>query len=185
MEQSFRIKTKNFILRPYTLDDVDNLYEMWSDPEIMKFIPEGLAEREFIAMIMPYIVDSFAKCSFEKFENFGFLVTPNGSDEVIGWCGMIYMFPFPEYIELFVGFKKPYWGCGYAEEIARALIEIGFDKFGIEEITAVVEPEHKASLHILKKIGLKFIKTISGSPERYKYYDGLFLYSIKKDEYFC
>ena len=180
MEPTFRIRTENLLLRPYTTDDVDNLYQMWSDPEIMKFIPEGLAERDFIAMIMPYIVESFTKCTFEKFENFGMLVTLPGYEEVIGWCGMINMFPFPEYIELFVGFKKPFWGKGYAEETARALIEIGFDKFNMDEITAVVEPEHKASIHILEKMGMKLIKTISGSPEKYHYYDGLYLYSVGK-----
>jgi len=180
MSPDFRINTSRLILRPYTLEDVDNLYTLWGDAEVMRLIPEGVAEHSFIEMIMPFIVQSFADCQPEDFQNFGMMVTLPDTGEVVGWCGLIKMFPFPENIELYVGFAKPYWGKGYAEEVAEALMDYGFNVFGFDEITAVVVPEHNASKHILEKMGMEFRYIVTGSPEQWQYYDGLLLYSKKK-----
>lgn len=180
MSPDFRINTDRLVLRPYTMDDIDNLHSFWGDAEVMKLIPEDTAERSFIEMIMPYIIDSFAKCQADDFQNFGLMITKPESNEVIGWCGLIKMFPFPEHIELYLGFGKNHWGNGYAEEVAQSLIKFGFEIFGFDEITAVVVPEHNASKHILEKIGMSFQYIVKGSPEQWKYYDGLLLYSIRK-----
>ena len=33
------LETQNCILRPITLDDVDDLYEYYSKPDVVKFLP--------------------------------------------------------------------------------------------------------------------------------------------------
>lgn len=183
MDNKFIISTTNLELKPYKLTDTYNLYKLWSNPEVMNLIPEGLSNLEHIEYIMPFIVESFNKCSYEQFSNFGLLVYEKDKDEVIGWCGMINMFPFPELIELFVGFHKEYWGKGYAEEVSAALMNEGFNKFNFETIYAVIVPEHKASAHILQKLGFEYDRIIDNAPNPYEYYNSLIQYRCEKKSF--
>lgn len=48
-----------------------------------------------------------------------------------------------------------YWGKGYATEIAKLLIKIGFSEIGLHRLCASCNIENINSEHIMKKIGMK------------------------------
>jgi ribosomal-protein-alanine N-acetyltransferase len=46
------------------------------------------------------------------------------------------------------------WGCGFATEASRALIEFGFRDLGLAKIYAQVLEGNRASCHVLEKLGM-------------------------------
>ena len=40
MDEGFRLETERLLLRPYRLEDLDDLHAMFSDPEHMRWYPE-------------------------------------------------------------------------------------------------------------------------------------------------
>ena len=83
-------------------------------------------------------------------------VTARESAAVIGDGGLIHLaFRGPE-IEVGYRLKSPYWGKGYATEVARSAVAYGFDTLGLERIVAVTHPENVASQRVLEKAGLRF-----------------------------
>lgn len=49
-----------------------------------------------------------------------------------------------------------YWGCGYATEMGRALINYLFENYNIHKITASCNANNHSSESIMKKLGLEF-----------------------------
>jgi RimJ/RimL family protein N-acetyltransferase len=82
-----------------------------------------------------------------------FLITL-ADGELIGGCGVgILNDPDPE-IGYWLG--VPYWGCGYATEAARALIDHAFGTLGCERLTAGARVSNPASRRVLEKCGFQW-----------------------------
>lgn len=81
------------------------------------------------------------------------------TDEPIGMCGLIRR----EHLEApDVGYAilEAFWGCGYAEEAARATVEFGREKLGMGRIVAITTPDNAASGRVLEKIGFSRVGLI-------------------------
>ena len=65
--------------------------------------------------------------------------------------------------ELEIGYAlyQPYWGRGYATEIATACIEYGRRHLGGKTFFALVSPDNEASRHVLEKVGLRYLREFS------------------------
>jgi RimJ/RimL family protein N-acetyltransferase len=142
--------------------DIDISIELWTDPNVVKYICDAETEEEIRAG-MP---DS----------------TRRGCNGCIGiWCvadrvtsekyGSAYLLPLPieedDYdfsrlipdqlpegdIELGYFLKPSAWGKGYATEIARRLLEFAFRESPLEELVASVHHENLASKKVLEKSG--------------------------------
>jgi RimJ/RimL family protein N-acetyltransferase len=76
------------------------------------------------------------------------------SGKFIGWYCLKYC---PPTTDVEVGYRllHAHWGCGYATEGARALVDYGFDDLGVMRIIGVTHPGNKASQHVLMKAGLR------------------------------
>lgn len=46
-----------------------------------------------------------------------------------------------------------HWGCGYATDAVRALINFGFDQLGLHRLSAAIGPENHASIAVVQKLG--------------------------------
>jgi RimJ/RimL family protein N-acetyltransferase len=51
---------------------------------------------------------------------------------------------------------RPQWGRGLATEIARAMIEYGFETLGLGVISASTDTPNAASVRVLEKCGFTF-----------------------------
>ena len=81
---------------------------------------------------------------------------------------------------------KNYWGKGYMTEAAQAIIKFGFEKAGLELISAYCYPYNTKSKRVIEKCGMLYEGNLQKCEMRY---DGVLLdnelYSISKDEYFA
>lgn len=157
------LETDHLILRKLTQDDVDNLVQLDSDPEVMRFINGGIATtREAIANeFLPY-----ATGYYKKSENLGFwAIVERQSQEFVGWIFLRPEIDFkllqqlnlaePDAVELGYRLRQQSWNKGYTTEVAQALIDKSFTDSDINKIIAWALTENKASTKVMQKVGLK------------------------------
>ncbi len=164
-------ETERLVLRESVIADAPDLYEMNSDPEVMKYtgdIPfQSVAETE---NLIRYYKD------YEKYGYGRWTTILKESDEVIGYCGLKYLEDIKE-TDLGYRWKKKHWGKGYATEAGKACLQFGFEQLGLEQIIAQVLADNKASVRVLEKLGMTYWKQLHTEEN-----PGL-LYRIKKENF--
>ncbi|MBW4534106.1 MAG: GNAT family N-acetyltransferase [Pleurocapsa minor HA4230-MV1] len=157
------LETDRLILRKLTQDDLDNLVQLDSDPEVMRFINGGIATtREAIANeFLPYATGYYKKSS-----DLGFwAIVERQNQEFVGWIFLRPEIDFkllqqlnlaePDAVELGYRLRQPSWNKGYTTEVAQALIDKSFTDSDINKISAWALTENKASTKVMQKVGLK------------------------------
>jgi len=56
--------------------------------------------------------------------------------------------------EIYYKLDPAYWGKGYATELAKRLVVLGFDTLGLHKVEAGVATENTKSVKVLEKIGM-------------------------------
>lgn len=145
------IKTPRLKLRPFSLDDAEDLHQILYTPGVLQYYPSSdPPDLDRVQKLVQRQIEHW------KEHDFGWwAVEPLSDHGLIGWSGLQYL---PETDEIEIGYllSKDFWGKGLATESARAGIDYGFDQLGIAEIIGIVHPDHIASQRVLEKIGLKF-----------------------------
>jgi len=152
------LETEHLVLRRFTRDDVDNLVELDSDPEVMRFINGGrpTPREEIENEVLPAFLGHY-----ERFAGQGFWAAEEKpTRRFIGW---FHLRPAqgapPGEVELGYRLRRSAWGKGYATEGSRALIDKGFAELGVRRIVAFTMVVHVASRRVMEKAGLKFVRT--------------------------
>ncbi|HRD69010.1 MAG TPA: GNAT family N-acetyltransferase [Legionella sp.] len=86
------------------------------------------------------------------------LVFEKESGNFVGEAGIFHLLfddTQPE-IEINYHLHKKFWGKGYATELAKALIDWGFQHLLINKIVAASYPKQTASQRVLQKSGFNF-----------------------------
>lgn len=152
------LETERLVLRQFTGDDIDDLFELDSDPEVMHFInggrptPRDEIENDVLPAFLGY---------YERFAGYGFwAAVERSTGRFIGW------FHFrptegspPDEVELGYRLRRSAWGKGYATEGSRALIDKGFSELGVQRVAASTMVVNVASRRVMEKAGLRFVRT--------------------------
>ncbi|HEX8162289.1 MAG TPA: GNAT family N-acetyltransferase [Pyrinomonadaceae bacterium] len=166
------IETERLTLRPLTADDESELLRMRSDEDVVRYL--GGREKqtpEFNRQRLRFYIECYEKYGYAMF------AAVRKSDGVmVGWGGLQPLEETGE-IEVGYGFDKPYWGQGYATEIAAAWLRYGFEEAKLERIIAVAIPENAASRHVMEKLGMRYEKNAT------HYGHDCVFYSIRREEF--
>lgn len=156
---SIYLETDRLTLRRFTEADEDDLVELDSDPEVMRFLTGGepTPREEIRDRILPTLFDCY-----ERSPDFAFWAAQERSTGTfLGW----FHFrpdrhePREGDIELGYRLRKPAWGKGYATEGSRALIRKGFTELGVERVFAETLTVNTGSRRVLEKAGLTRVRT--------------------------
>jgi RimJ/RimL family protein N-acetyltransferase len=152
------LETERLKLRRFTEDDVENLVELDSDPEVMRFINGGrpTAREEIENEVLPAFLDYY-----ERFAGYGFwAAVEKSTSRFVGW---FHFRPAEgatlDEVELGYRLRRSAWGKGYATEGSRALIQKGFAELGVQRVVASTMVVNVASRRVMEKAGLKFVRT--------------------------
>ncbi|MEP6515877.1 GNAT family N-acetyltransferase [Microcoleus vaginatus] len=164
------IETARLYLRQFTPDDLDELYRIYSDPEIMKYLT-GVRTREATEIAIHTMLKHWEE------NNFGMWAVVHKIDrKMIGRCGLCFLDKTPE-VELGYTLDKVYWNQGLATEASLASLNYGFEILKLDRIVAIARPENIASQRVIQKVGMKYEKNA-----RYYETDVLY-YSISRETY--
>lgn len=164
------IETPRLLFRPLTLEDVDDLTALYSDPEVMRFF-EGVRTRH-------QAVEEIEEC-LQWYDRLGFYfwaAVHKADGRFIGRCGLL-----PQVIddrqeyEVAYMLARPYWSQGLGTEAARAIKEYGFANHPFPRLISIIAPDNLASVRVAEKNGMQYMKDIEfeGHPCR--------LYAVERD----
>jgi RimJ/RimL family protein N-acetyltransferase len=153
VEVPFMVETSRLLLRPFVADDLDALSQIFSDPDVMRYVgPRRPCSRDETRVSLESIIDHWSR------NGFGLWAAVFKPDQtMIGFCGLCFLDGTQE-IEVGYRLSRRYWGLGLATEGGLASLRFGFDKLGLDRIVAVVDPQNSASRHVLEKLGLRYLK---------------------------
>lgn len=145
------IETERLLLRRFTIDDAQLVYELNADSEVTYYTHDPIdsveqAKEVLERSILPqYALYNHGRWAVHLKYDLAF----------IGWCGLKYR-PALNEVDLGYRFKKDAWGKGYATEAAWHCIRYGFERLYLRAITGRAEPENKGSLRVLEKCGMLY-----------------------------
>jgi ribosomal-protein-alanine N-acetyltransferase len=149
------LETARLVLRPCTLEDLDVLHCLWTDPEVRRYLfDDRVISREQ--------AETRLRGSLESFHIYRFglwLAHRTGEEAIIGFCGLFHTDDPPE-VELLYGIAPSAWGQGLATEAARAVLRYGFEELGLVRIAAGADGPNVASLRVLEKLGMTFTRRV-------------------------
>ncbi len=158
-------ETKRCVIRETTEEDLDALYEIYSEPSITRYT-EGLYEdrKEELDYTRAYIDEMY------RFYEFGiWSVLDRESRKLIGRAGFSTRKSFPE-PELGYVIAVPYQRQGIATEVCRKLLSYAVEYLNFTSINAFTRADNTASVSLLKRLGFVYIEEIfvDGKPlQRY------------------
>ncbi len=148
------LETPRLFLRELCADDAALLFQLDSDPEVMRFISKGVpTPREMFEIV--YLPRMMAWQNQSPPRGF-WAAHLRATSEFIGWFHLRPDKITPEEMELGYRLKRSAWGRGLATEGSRALIEKAFREWGYEKISARTLPDNLASRRVMEKTGLTF-----------------------------
>ena len=144
------IETARLYLRQFTPSNLDKLYRIYSDSEVMKYLSEGVRSREETAADLFGMIADWEKHGFGLWAVFN-----KQNNQLIGDGGLRLLGKTPE-VEVGYVLAKAYWGKGLASEVAAASLKYGFEVLKLEKIVAVADTENIASRRVMEKVGMKY-----------------------------
>lgn len=149
------LETDRLLLRRFTPDDLDFLYALDGDPDVIRWTnldgrrpPHAFYRDVLLPRILAY---------YDKYEGYGYWVAVERvTGEDLGWFHFRPAQGNPDKIELGYRFKKSAWGQGCATEGSRALLRKGFGELGTARAAATALTANVASIRVLEKSGLRF-----------------------------
>jgi len=175
------IETERLILRSFKEDDFDAVHSYASCAENTSFMLFGPNKEEdthaFIRRAITYT-------SKDPIDHYSFAVDLKETGKLIGACDLHLRNDEAE-----VGWilHKDHWGKGYATEMGRALLMLGFEEHNQHRIVALCDIENAGSVRVMEKIGMRregmyreYRRTRPGSGKLYR--DEL-SYAILKEEW--
>lgn len=64
-------------------------------------------------------------------------------------------------VELFYSFMPEFWGKGLATEMAKAILNIGFEQLNLMDVVCFTWPTNRASQRVMEKVGFKYDRDIT------------------------
>jgi len=169
------LETKRLLLRRFTPEDAADNFRIYTDPENMRFMGRQPDSVEFER----YHIQRHIANYYDRHEFGLWAVVLKQDGRLIGRCGLLYQ-PVEGAQEVEVSYliDRPYWGRGLATEAARAVVKLGFGRYGFSRIVALINPENVGSVRVAEKVGLKYERDVS-----FRDFGEVALYALKAEDF--
>lgn len=148
------VQTEGTILREATHDDAPFILQLLNEPGWLRFI--GDRNIHDLAAARDYIDLRFR----EHYDKFGFGISIALQKENLNPIGLIGFVKRDTLDAPDIGYavSQAHQGKGYAYEVSAALIDHGWHHYGFEKIYGYCLPENVASVRMLEKLGLTYLR---------------------------
>lgn len=172
-------RTDRWILREFTMDDMDGLVELYDQPGVAYRIVNGYQVPGYIEPLLPREEEEeYQRCYIENmygFHGYGmWIVTEIRSPRIIGRAGLENR-EYEDGVELEMGYViDPRWQRrGIAYEVCSVIMEYARESTDFPRLNALTEADNVASIALLEKLGFTYLEDadVSGSRTRRYVYD--------------
>lgn len=137
------------------MDDLDALFEVYSDAEIRRYFPEGTLTYEETREELEWFLNGHP--AHPELGLWATIYRETG--EFIGRCGLLpWTIDNRHEVEVAYLLDKKFWGKGLATEAAQALVQYGFEHLQLSRLICLIDQENEASIRVATKIGMTFEK---------------------------
>lgn len=149
------LETKRLLFRHQVLADWDDLWALYCDPEITKYIPDAPRTRDEARKELEWHMHGHPKNP-----QLGLWATIHKeSGKFIGRCGLLpWEIDGQQEVEVAYTIARDYWGRGLGTEAAQAILNYGFEKLHLDRLICLIDPENIGSQKVAEKIGMNFEK---------------------------
>ncbi len=152
-----RIDTERLILRKFTLDDAEDMYNNWaSDPEVTKFLtwsPHGSAD--FTRTLLEDWISRY-----EEGDYFNWVIEYKETGRAIGNISVVKLDEKVDAAEIGYCMSRSYWGQAIMPEALKAVIDYLFDEAGLNRVAACHDSNNPKSGRVMEKAGMKLEGTL-------------------------
>lgn len=172
------LETERTILREVNEGDVEEIYEIFSNPNVAKydwFHPIKNKE-EALKFIERY------KEEFEEQEEITWGIALKENNKLIGICCLGDFDVNARRAEIGYDLIESHWNKGYATEAIKKIVEFGLKEMNLNRIEAFITPGNDSSVRVLEKVGFK-IEGIVRERDliKGKLEDGIIMGILKRD----
>jgi RimJ/RimL family protein N-acetyltransferase len=145
------IRTQRLLLRPLRDGDVDRLFQIHSDPRVMRYWSTSAWQTPEPARAM--VAKDLASAT-KEYLRLGIESTATG--ELLGTCTLFGINAQCRRAEIGYVLALPAWGQGYMSEALSGLIDYAFSELNLNRIEADIDPRNESSGRVLER--LRFLR---------------------------
>ena len=144
------LETERLILRKFTLDDVDGMYNGWAtDENVTRFVSWNVhPNKEFTKELITKWIEAYDENAYN------WVVELKDTHELIGNISAVHMSKKNHYCELGYCYGSKYWNKGYATEALKAVIDYLLDECELHVVEAKHYSSNPASGRVMQKAGM-------------------------------
>ena len=144
-------ETERLLVRKLVMDDLEQLYEMQGNANVMRFVKPTVFSYEENKADLKRVIDLYTMAN----NDFFIYAIERKIDRI--FIGSVALVKDNDDDEIGYRFLEKYWGLGYGSEVVKGLISYS-KNIGIEKLIAYVAVENVASRKIIEKLGFHFIE---------------------------
>ena len=160
MNNLFTIDCGEIMLREFTIEDVDRIYEITSQPEVYEFLPDWQSTRDQrLNWVANYEIPSnqaflaaVPAIGGQNYLKLGIVLKETG--EFIGFCttGIKEELSEPNR-EIAYAISTQYRNRGYTTLAVKGLVDYLFEGTDVKQLNTVVLPRNVSSVKVIQKCG--------------------------------
>lgn len=165
------LETDRLLLRRLQPGDLDDLYALYCDLEVRRYIPDAPLTYEEAREEVEWFLNGHP-----RHPELGLWATIyKETGMFIGRCGLLpWTIDGQAEVEVAYLLAKEYWGRGLGTEAARAIADYGFEKLHLSRLICLIDQDNQASMKVARNIGMTFER--EGQDEKGPY----LIYSVSK-----
>ena len=150
---AYPVVTDRLELRPHRREDIEDLLQFHSDPDVVRYVPWPVRDREQVRVALEAKLDRGRVDAEGQWLILAVVLAQTG--QVIGEVLLKFASAADELGEIGFAFHRDFHGRGLAEEAARAVLELGFESFGLHRIIGICIADNVASARLMTRLGMR------------------------------
>jgi RimJ/RimL family protein N-acetyltransferase len=149
------LETPRLILRRQVIEDLEGLWALYCNPNIIKYIPDAPRSREEAKEELEWHMHGHPRNP-----QLGLWATIHKeTGKFIGRCGLLpWTIDGQNEVEVAYTIAEEFWGKGLGTEAAQAILEYGFNKLNLSRLVCLIDSDNIASQKVAENIGMTFEK---------------------------
>jgi [ribosomal protein S5]-alanine N-acetyltransferase len=146
------LMTARLLLRPFEISDVDMLHDIWTDPDVRRYLCDGMIISRDRAL-------GVVRSHFSSVASFGvgyWGVHTLENRRMIGFCGFRFIDSRPQ-IEIMYGLLPRYWGRGIATEATQAALDYVWRSTSFRCVWGRAGSPNERSIALMQRLKMQFV----------------------------
>jgi len=153
LRPTYPLRTERLLLRPYAESDIEAVVDVNSRPDVVRYIPWGVLDREGAAALLARRMGETAITDANHHIVLAATIPPD--DRVVGEFMLKILSEAHHRGEIGWMIHPDIRGRGYATEGANEMLRLGFEDAGLHSIVAEADARNRASVALMGRLGMQ------------------------------